>query len=76
MPVLDVRTWLRGDISSLGLTDIDIGLLRGLNCDLLVQGFNRIDGILIPPRYIFFSGSTTVKNFGVKRAWLEAIQDG
>jgi hypothetical protein len=29
MPVLDVRTWLRGDVPSLGLTDEDVGLLRG-----------------------------------------------
>jgi hypothetical protein len=29
MPVLDVRTWPRGDVSSLGLTDEDVGLLRG-----------------------------------------------
>jgi hypothetical protein len=28
-----------------------------------------IDRILIPPRYIFFSGCTIVKNSGVKCAW-------
>ena len=26
---LDTRTWLRGDVPGLGLTDEDIGLLRG-----------------------------------------------
>jgi hypothetical protein len=60
--------WPRRDISGLGLTDRDVGLLRGVNCDILTKGFNRIDRILIPPRYTFFSESTTVKNFGVKRA--------
>jgi hypothetical protein len=29
MSVLDVRTWLRGHIPGLGLTDEDVGLLRG-----------------------------------------------
>jgi hypothetical protein len=33
MPVLDVRTWPRGDVLGLGLTDEDVGLLRGVNCD-------------------------------------------
>jgi hypothetical protein len=28
MPVLDVRTWLRGDVPSLRLIDGDVGLLR------------------------------------------------
>jgi hypothetical protein len=40
---------------------------------MLAQGFNRIDKILIPPRYTFFSERPTIKNSGVKRAWLEAI---
>jgi hypothetical protein len=29
MPVLDVRIWQRGDVLDLGLTDGDVGLLRG-----------------------------------------------
>jgi hypothetical protein len=29
MPVLDIRTWPKGDIPGLGLTDEDVGLLRG-----------------------------------------------
>jgi hypothetical protein len=38
MPVLDVHTWPRGDIPGLGLTDEDVGLLRGVDCDILTQG--------------------------------------
>jgi hypothetical protein len=38
MPVLDVRTWPRGDVPGLGLTDEDVGLLRGVDCDILAQG--------------------------------------
>jgi hypothetical protein len=37
MPVLDVRTWPRGDVPGLGLTDEDVGLLRGVDCDILAQ---------------------------------------
>jgi hypothetical protein len=38
MPVLDVQTWPRGDVPGLGLTDEDVGLLRGVDCDILTQG--------------------------------------
>jgi hypothetical protein len=38
MPVLDVRTWPRGDVPGLGLTDEDVDLLRGVDCDILAQG--------------------------------------
>jgi hypothetical protein len=38
MPVLDVQTWPRGDVPGLGLIDEDVGLLRGVGCDILPQG--------------------------------------
>jgi hypothetical protein len=38
MPVLNVQMWLRGNVSVLGLTDGDVGLLRGVDCDILTQG--------------------------------------
>jgi hypothetical protein len=38
MLVLDVWTWPRGDVPGLGLTDEDINLLRGVDCDILAQG--------------------------------------
>jgi hypothetical protein len=38
MPVLDIQTWPRGDVSDLGLIDEDVGLLRGVDCDILTQG--------------------------------------
>jgi hypothetical protein len=37
MPILDVRTWLRGDVPGLGLTNEDVGLLMGVDCDILTQ---------------------------------------
>jgi hypothetical protein len=38
MPVLDIRTWPRGNVPGLGLTDEDVGLLREVDCDILTQG--------------------------------------
>jgi hypothetical protein len=38
MSVLDIWTWPRGNVPSLGLTDGDVGLLRGVDCDILAQG--------------------------------------
>jgi hypothetical protein len=35
---LYTQTWLRGDVPGLGLTDEDIGLLRGVDCDILAPG--------------------------------------
>jgi hypothetical protein len=35
MTTLDTQTWLRGEVTGLGLTDEDVGLLRGLDCDIL-----------------------------------------
>jgi hypothetical protein len=37
------------------------------------SGLNRIDRILIPPMYTFFSESPTTKKFRVKCAWPRAI---
>jgi hypothetical protein len=38
MTILDVQTWPRGDVPSLGLTDEDVDLLKGVDCDILAQG--------------------------------------
>jgi hypothetical protein len=50
MLVLDVQTWPRRDVPGLGLTDRHVGLLGGVDCDILAHGFNMIDKILIPLR--------------------------
>jgi hypothetical protein len=68
MPILDVRIWSRGDVPRLGLIDRDIDLLRGLDYDILAQDINRIDRILIPPKYIFLSVSLTTMKYEVKHA--------
>jgi hypothetical protein len=35
---LDTQTWLRGEVLGLGLTDEDVGLLRGVDFDILAPG--------------------------------------
>jgi hypothetical protein len=39
MMTLDTQTWLRGEVPGLGLTDMDISLLRGVYCDILAPGW-------------------------------------
>jgi hypothetical protein len=38
MTTLDTQMWLRGEVPGLGLTDEDVGLLRGVDCDILAHG--------------------------------------
>jgi hypothetical protein len=38
MTTLDIQTWLRGEVPGLGLTDEDVGLLRGVDYDILAPG--------------------------------------
>jgi hypothetical protein len=38
MTTLAIQTWPRGKVPGLGLTDEDIGLLSGVDCDILAQG--------------------------------------
>jgi hypothetical protein len=66
----------------LGLTDEDVGLLRGVDCNILAPRMgcpgprlNRINSVIIPTRCIFFFESLSRKNLHVKRAWLGAIWD-
>jgi hypothetical protein len=44
MTTLDTQTWLRGEVPGLGLTDGVVGLLRGVDCDILAP----VDGICWP----------------------------
>jgi hypothetical protein len=37
-PVQEVWMWPRRNVPGLGLTDGDVGLLRGVECDILAQG--------------------------------------
>jgi hypothetical protein len=44
MPVLDVRTWPRGDVLGLGMTGDNVSLLRGVDCDIPAQGLIGLIG--------------------------------
>jgi hypothetical protein len=66
---LDTQTWLRGEVPRLGLTDEDVGYLRGWIVISWPLGWwypnprlNRINGILISTRCIFFFVSLSRKN--------------
>jgi hypothetical protein len=83
MMTLDTQTWLRGEVPGLGLTNEDVGLLRGVDCDILAPGMrcpgprlNRINSVIILTRCIFFFGSLSRKSLQVKRAWLGEIWYG
>jgi hypothetical protein len=40
MTTLDTQTWLRGEVPGLGFTDKDVGLQRGVDCDILPLGWD------------------------------------
>jgi hypothetical protein len=83
MTTIDTKTWLRGEVPRLGLTDDDVSLLRGWIVISWPLGswypgprLNRINRVSIPTRCIFSFGSLARKNLQVKRAWLGTICDG
>jgi hypothetical protein len=62
MTTLDTQTWLRGEVPGLGLTNENVGLLRGCIVISWTLGWwypglrlNRINRVSIPTRCIFFS---------------------
>jgi hypothetical protein len=48
MTTLDTQMWPRGEVPGLGLTDEDVGLLRGMDCDIqaLVDGNILAQGLI------------------------------
>jgi hypothetical protein len=70
MPVLDVRTWPRWDVPGLGLTDEDVGLLRGVDCDILAQG---LIGLI---EYSYHQGIPSFPKAHLSVLDLEQFQDG
>jgi hypothetical protein len=38
MMILDTQTWPSGEVPGLGLFDEDVGLLRGLDYDIMAPG--------------------------------------
>jgi hypothetical protein len=52
---------IRGDVPGLGLTDGDIGLLRGVDCDILSQG---LIGLI---EYSYYQGISSFLEAQLKR---------
>jgi hypothetical protein len=76
MPVLDAHMWPRGDVPGLGLTDEDVGLLRGVDCDILTQG---LIGLI---KYSYYQGIPSFlkahlqTSLGLSMLGSEQFQDG
>jgi hypothetical protein len=68
MLVLDIRTCPRGDVPGLGMTDGDVALLRGVDCDILAQGLIGLIEYSYHHGIPSFSESPTKKNSSVKHA--------
>jgi hypothetical protein len=49
---------------------------KGVDCDILAQGFNRIDRILIPPRYDFFPEAQLQRTLGLSVLGPNQFQNG
>jgi hypothetical protein len=76
MPVLDVRTWPRGDVPDLGLTDEDIGILRGVDCDILTQGIIGLIEYSYHQGIPSFSKAHLQRTLGLSVFDPEQFQDG
>jgi hypothetical protein len=83
MTTLDTQTWPRGEVPGFVLTDEDVSLLGGVDCDILAPGDGDIlaQGLIELIKYSYqqgvsFFGSLSRKNLQVKRDWLGAIWDG
>jgi hypothetical protein len=72
MLVLDVQTWPIGGVPGLGLTDGDVGLIRGVDYDILAQGLIGLIEYSYDQGITFFR-TPPAKYSRVKRAWLRAI---
>jgi hypothetical protein len=68
--------WPRGDVPGLGLTDEDVGLLRGVDCDILTQG---LIGLI---KYSYYQGIPSFlkahlqRSLGLSMLGSEQFQDG
>jgi hypothetical protein len=63
------RSWLKADQRGRRFS-------KGVDCDILAQGFNRIDRILIPPRYDFFPEAQLQRTLGLSVLGPNQFQNG
>jgi hypothetical protein len=63
MMTLDIQTWPRGEVPRLGLTDEDVGLLRGVDCDILtlMDGDILAQGLIELIEYSYQQGASSFR---------------
>jgi hypothetical protein len=63
MTTLDIQTWPRGEVPRLGLTDEDVGLLRGVDCDILtlMDGDILAQGLIELIEYSYQQGASSFR---------------
>jgi hypothetical protein len=76
MPALDVQTWPRGDVPGLGLTTEDIDLLRGMDCDIPVQGLIGLIEYSYHKGISSFPKANLQRTLGLSALGPEQFQDG
>jgi hypothetical protein len=76
MPVLDVQTWPKGDIPGLGLTDDDVGLLRGVDCDIPAQNLIGLIEYSYHQGIHSFPKAHLQRTLGLSMLHPEQFQDG
>ena len=69
MTTLDTQTWLRGEVPGLGLTDEDVGLLRGVDCDILALIYGDIpaQGLIELIEYSYQQGASSFSEAYLER---------
>jgi hypothetical protein len=68
--------WPRGDVPGLGLTDEDVGLLRGVDCDILAQGLIGLIEYSYHHGIPSFSEAHLQRTLGLNVLGLEQFQNG
>jgi hypothetical protein len=76
MSVLDIRTWPRGDVPDLGLTDEDVGLLRGVDYDILTEGLIGLIEYSYHQGIPYFPEAHLQRTSGLSVLGSEQFQDG
>jgi hypothetical protein len=76
MTTLDTQTWPRGEVPGLGLTDEDVGLLKGVDCDILtlVDGDILDQGLIELIEYSYQQGAFYFLDTYLERtSWLSVL---
>jgi hypothetical protein len=75
MTTLDTQTWPRGEVPGLGLTDEDVGLLSGVDCDILalVDGDILDQGLIELIEYSYQQGASSFSETYLERTFRSSV---